>query len=150
MNTKDGTLGEVAVVDKTNLCINQSVASLEPKESEIMPEFLSLTLQRPIIRNYIKKYQRATTIAHISITDLAKWGLDLPIIKEQKEIVNIAEVFHSKISKIHSDMTSHIQQFQLLKNKILQYAFEGKLVPQDPNDESTSELLKRNKIKDKN
>ena len=33
-----------------------------------------------------------------------------------------------------------------MRSKILQFAFEGKLVPQDPNDEPASELLKRIKL----
>lgn len=37
-----------------------------------------------------------------------------------------------------------------LKASILQRAMEGKLVPQNPNDEPASELLKRLKLKKKN
>jgi type I restriction enzyme S subunit len=43
-------------------------------------------------------------------------------------------------------INSKLQSLQTMKNSILKQAFEGKLVPQDPNDEPASELLKRIKL----
>lgn len=44
--TKDGSIGRVAVVDRTGVCINQSVALLRPNK-KIIPEFLKYLLLSP-------------------------------------------------------------------------------------------------------
>lgn len=141
--TKDGTLGNVAIVDRDDICINQSVASLEPIQSKVIPEYLALSLQKPSIKQYIEKFKRATTIAHISITDLAKWELYLPLQNEQKIIVNEIKYYQSLIDKMGDVVNLTLSQLTSLRSTILKQAFEGKLVPQDPNDEPASELLKR-------
>jgi len=141
--TKDGTLGNVAIVDRDNICINQSVASLEPIPDMILPEFLAFSLQKPSIKQMINQFKRSTTIAHISITDLAKWNILLPPLSEQKLIVNEIDYFESIFNNVENIINSKLLQLISLKSSILKQAFEGKLVPQDPNDEPASELLKR-------
>ena len=67
----------------------------------------------------------------------------LPPIDEQKRIVNeIKNLFEliDSLDKGKADLQTCIKQ---AKSKILDLAIHGKLVPQDPNDEPASELLKR-------
>ena len=69
--------------------------------------------------------------------------IPLPPLKEQQRIAAEIERWFKLIDIIEqgkADLQSTIKQ---AKNKILDLAIHGKLVPQDPNDEPTSELLKR-------
>ena len=67
----------------------------------------------------------------------------LPSYSEQKRIVAEIERWFALIKQIEqgkADLQTVIKQ---TKSKILDLAIHGKLVPQDPNDEPASELLKR-------
>ena len=67
----------------------------------------------------------------------------LPSYSEQKRIVAEIERWFALIEQIEqgkADLQTVIKQ---TKSKILDLAIHGKLVPQDPNDEPASELLKR-------
>ena len=77
-------------------------------------------------------------------TDLIKSiPIPLPPLTEQKRIIKSVKRWFSLINQIDqnkSDLQTIIKQ---AKSKILDLAIHGKLVPQDPNDEPASELLKR-------
>ena len=77
-------------------------------------------------------------------TDLIKSiPIPLPPLTEQKRIIKEIKRWFSLINQIDqnkSDLQTIIKQ---AKSKILDLAIHGKLVPQEPNDEPASELLKR-------
>ena len=67
----------------------------------------------------------------------------LPSYREQQRIVAEIEKWCALINDIEQGKTNLQTTIKQTKSKILDLAIHGKLVPQDPNDEPASELLKR-------
>lgn len=69
--------------------------------------------------------------------------MPLPPLKEQERIVAEIERWLSFVDIVEKEKSDLQSTICLVKSKILDLAIHGKLVPQDPNDEPASELLKR-------
>jgi len=81
--------------------------------------------------------------ANVNGTKLAMMHLPLMSNEEQKEIINILEQGFSLIQNTHQTVNSTLEFLQTMKMSILKQAFEGKLVPQDSDDESAEILLQK-------
>lgn len=94
--TKDGTLGRIAIVDRPDVCVNQSVAVLQPNSS-IRPTFLKLVLEEP--RNHQRMLSEAegSTIKHIYVTRLAKQPVRVPPLTVQDLVLSIISPLERKI-----------------------------------------------------
>ena len=79
----------------------------------------------------------------LSTTDACNGLIPLPPLAEQERIVNEVQRLFSIIDIVENGKDGLQTAIQQAKNKILDLAIHGKLVPQDPNDEPASELLKR-------
>jgi type I restriction enzyme, S subunit len=69
--------------------------------------------------------------------------IPLPPLKEQRRIVAEVERRLSVIREVESAVKANLLRAGRLRQAILTQAFEGKLVPQDPNEEPAEELLER-------
>jgi type I restriction enzyme S subunit len=67
----------------------------------------------------------------------------LPPLAEQRRIVAEVERHLSVIQASENIVEANLKRAERLRQAILQQAFQGKLVPQDPNDEPASVLLER-------
>jgi type I restriction enzyme S subunit len=67
----------------------------------------------------------------------------LPPSQEQGALAESVDDQLSIVDHLESDLDAKLTNAQALRQSILRDAFSGKLVPQDPNDEPASELLKR-------
>ena len=98
----------------------------------------------------LNQYSTATAQPGLSVTKINRVLIPLPPLKEQLRIVAKIEKLMPLIdeyAKAYNRLKAIDDDFNdKMKQSILQYAMEGKLVKQDPDDELASELLK--KIKD--
>lgn len=79
----------------------------------------------------------------INNSHILSWLYPIPPLTEQQRIVKEIERWFASIDEIEQDKSDLQTIIKQAKSKILDFAIHGKLVPQDPNDEPASELLKR-------
>ena len=84
-----------------------------------------------------------TTFKEIPKSKLRNLEIPLPPLNEQHRIVTKTESIFSKIDAVEKTVSESISALDTLKQSVLKQAFEGNLLPQDPNDEPASVLLER-------
>lgn len=124
--TKDGTLGRLAVVEKEDMCINQSVALLRTNK-ELDPYYLKELLSSRFYQRLMVEQAGGTTIKHIYITRVDKMLVPIPSLKSQHDIVKKINLLSGKTKKLESIYLSKINDLEELKKSILQKAFSGEL-----------------------
>ena len=80
---------------------------------------------------------------NLNAPNLEKINIPFPSLEEQKLIIGTLEEKLDEIEHSEKSFRQEYSNISLLRQSILEQAFTGQLVPQDPNDESASELLKR-------
>ena len=108
--------------------------------------FLFYYLQSPIFASVFKE-NKSGIIGGVSVNNLKKLFFPLPPLKEQHRIVEELKTILPYVEK-YNDLEEKCDRLNktfpdLLKKSILQEAVQGKLVPQDENDEPASVLLDR-------
>ena len=83
------------------------------------------------------------TQPNISKEKIVSFPLPLPPLAEQHRIVAEIERWFTLVDTIEQGKENLGTSIKQAKSKVLDLAIHGKLVPQDPNDEPASELLKR-------
>ena len=120
--------------------------------TEIMPfgtfgilsnDYVCHVLRSPYFLDYTIQCGYGVKMPRLSTTDACNGMIPLPPFSEQQRIVEEIEKWFALIDQIEQNKVDLHTSIKQIKSKILGLAISGKLVPQDPNDEPASELLKR-------
>ena len=108
-------------------------------------EYMAKYLLSPLFFQQLRKDSDTTTINQLTQKNFNRYLVPLPPLAEQKRIVAKIEELLPKVEeygKAQEALDKLNEELpERLKKSILQEAIEGRLVPQDPNDEPASVLL---------
>lgn len=141
-----GTVGKSLFIKKLAepMVTNQRVGTI--KILSVIEDYINYSILSPLTQQVITESKNSTN-DNISIETIKNFLIPLPPLAEQKRIVEKLEEIlplvaeYGKNEEILSEMNQKLPK--QIRQSILQYAVQGKLVEQNPQDEPASELLKR-------
>ena len=142
-----GSIGKAFLMPNLNMPMSLAPNSIMVKFTEqVMNKYFSYFIQSPMGKSLLLNNKGGTATPKFSKTELRNMVLKLPPLEEQKRIVAKIEKLMPLVDE-YAESYNRLQKIDnefedKLKQSVLHYAMEGKLVKQNPNDEPASELVK--------
>jgi type I restriction enzyme S subunit len=140
------TIGRTCVVPKDiePAIITKHVYRITVNKELVSPHFLNFALWGgPIVLKQIRSQVRGQTRPGLNGTIIRQLIIPVPPLAEQQEILSITNQQLSNLDVILPTVKKAELRGKNLRSSILEKAFSGKLVKQDPLDEPASVLLDR-------
>lgn len=143
-------IGEAAIIDKDiDFAIYVSLTLIKLFKKEISPKYILHWLNSPfgVSKAINNTFGKGCSQGNLNVNQVRLFILPIPPLAEQKRIVEKLEEIlplvdeYGKNEEILSETNQKLPK--QIRQSILQYAVQGKLVEQNPQDEPVSELLKR-------
>jgi type I restriction enzyme S subunit len=142
--TREAPMGEVAIIPAgKTLCLGQRTMLIRPLSDLVSAQFIRVAVMSPAFKAYSAELAVGTGVKHLRVGDVSELQIALPGHAEQTEIVRRVELLFGFADRLEARLQAAQTASARLTPSLLAKAFRGELVPQDPNDEPASELLKR-------
>lgn len=141
--TKGGTTGIARVNSyefEFNVWVHVAVLKIT---KTTRPFYLQNVLNSPFCYRQAQKFTHGVGNQDLGLTRMVNIILPICSPQEQHQIVQEIESRLSVCDHLEQEIEKSLQQSEGLRQSILKKAFEGKLVPQVPDDEPAAELLRR-------
>ena len=139
---RSGSVGVTCVIPDTLVEANCADLVLIQQPLGVVPGYGSYYMNS-LAQKYVKAGQVGIALTHFNTRSVAALPVAVPPLPEQHRIVAEVERRLSVIDELDAVVDANLKRAERLRQAILKRAFEGKLVPQDPNDEPASVLLER-------
>lgn len=106
-------------------------------------KFYKYCINSNLVKKQLGLITKGVAQKKISLERFKSLKFPLPLLEEQNQIVQKIESRLSICDRLEETITTNLKKAEALRQSILKRAFEGKLVPQDPNDEPAEKLLER-------
>ena len=145
MNIVGPPLGKVAVVpaDHSAWNINQAITLFRPSTKITSQWIYILLCEGAPIRDVLARTKGSVGQVNISLSQCRAFEFQVPSVEEQTEIVRRVEILFAYADRLEARLQTARTAAERLTPALLAKAFRGELVPQDPNDEPATELLRR-------
>ena len=141
---RSGNAGNCCVVPKTYSGYGAiDVIIARPLLKFVSPDFLAVNLCATSTQTMLTSISRGVALSHLGVTTISSLPMPLPPLTEQKRIVAKVKELFAIANSLGAAADGLENAAKRLNKKILDLAIRGRLVPQDPNDEPASELVKR-------
>jgi type I restriction enzyme S subunit len=139
-----GEVGRAALWDgQMAVCCFQKALHRVRVRDGLLPKFLFHVLRWIADNDGFEAHVTGSTIKHLPQEDLRLLQIPVPPLGDQRRIVAEVEQQLSVIDAMRAAIEAARTRSAALRRSILELAFTGKLVPQDPADEPASVLLER-------
>jgi type I restriction enzyme S subunit len=144
-NGSPDQIGRLAIWDGSiEKCVHQNHLIKVRLYENLQPKLAVLWFSSAAGRKCITEVSSSTSgLYTLSVGKVGALPLPLPPLDEQEEIILEVESRLTIADAAEKTVDSALQRAARLRQSILKRAFEGRLVPQDPNDEPASALLER-------
>ena len=141
---RSGNAGNCCVVPKTYSGYGAiDVIIARPLLKFVSPDFLAVNLCAASTQTMLASISRGVALSHLGVTTISSLPMPLPPLTEQKRIVAKVKELFAIADSLGVAADGLENAAKRLDKKVLDLAIRGKLVPQDPDDEPASELVKR-------
>lgn len=141
--SRKGTIGKVRMVPPVaSFALLDSLVVINAKAG-VDPRYLLLALQMPVVQDQVVRLTRGVALKQVSVGVVRSLEIPLPTEIEQTEIARRVELLFAYADRLEARIQAARLTAERLTPALLAKAFRGELVPQDPDDEPASELLKR-------
>ena len=138
-----GDVGRCCIWDSNEEMYYQNALHRVRFYQNILPEIYMFIMMYYAYNGKFSEICKGVTIKHLTATTLKTLLFPLPPLSEQKRIAEKINELMGLVDVIEENKTDLQTAVKLAKEKILDLAIRGQLVPQNPDDEPASVLLER-------